>query len=160
MEFKSLLMNTKIAAIMDNDPITISIDADFSQAQEKFLQHKVSHLVVVDENNTLMGILSQKYLFKTQSPRRVVSEEIEYDSKVIIDGNTFYDKEMLDSFILKHVMMKNPFSLSGEDSVAQAINSMSRKKLGCIPIVDKNMKVRGVVTHFEIIDFLSQHLTT
>jgi CBS-domain-containing membrane protein len=152
-----LLRQTKIKHIMNQHATTVNINDELSAAQMKFTSEHLTHLVVVDNENKVVGLLSQKYLYKTRSPRKVVSEVMEYRPDLLRDGaDTFYTKDMLDSYILERIMQARPLTLGLEDTLAEAILHMANKKLGCIPVVDNENRIQGVLTHFEIIGFLSR----
>ena len=153
----TFLENIKIENIMNKKVVTVYDDDDFSKVHVKFVDDHVTHIIVIDNQKYVVGLISQKYLYKTQSPRKVVSEEMEFRPDLLRDGDdSFYTKEMLDSYILSKVMQKDPLMMHPQDNVTDAVLHMSHKKLSCIPIVDRNSKILGVLTHMEIIKFISQ----
>ncbi|HBR15335.1 MAG TPA: hypothetical protein DD723_07320 [Candidatus Omnitrophica bacterium] len=155
---KVLFEKIKIKDIMTTSFITIHEDARFSEAFEKFRDHHISHLLVIKGAKRLVGILSQKYLYKAQSPRKILSQDLAYGENILIDGDSFYDKETLDRYILSNIMQPRPYTLLPDDSVAAAITDMSKKNLGCIPIVDGRQDLCGVITDREIVHFVAQSL--
>lgn len=157
-DFRQTFNATKIKDVMRSPVVTIHEDEDLSVAQIRFLNHHISHLLVLDRQNKLTGIISQKYLYKTQSPRKIMNEETKYVSGVIVDGESFYEKDMLDGYILRSVMNKNPYTMGSEESLGKAILMMEEKNLGCIPIVDANRQVLGVLTTQEIVHYIARSI--
>ena len=155
LHIRNLFNNISIRDLMTSPVITISQDANLSEAVEKFIEHRVTHLVVVDRLNRLTGIITQKYLYKTRSPRRIIGDVMEYHPDFLIDGNSVFDKKALDGYILKQVMKKMPFALKPAHTIVDAIISMSEKNLGAIPVVNDKKKVIGIVTEQEIVSFLA-----
>ena len=49
-----------ISKVMTRNVVTIDKDADISQAQEIMSKHLFRHLPVVDENNRLIGIVTDR----------------------------------------------------------------------------------------------------
>ena len=49
-----------ISKVMTRNVVTIDKNADISQAQEKMSKHLFRHLPVVDENNHLIGIVTDR----------------------------------------------------------------------------------------------------
>ena len=152
-----LFSQTKIKDIM-TEAICICKDDPFSSAQQKFKDNRSYYLIVVDDEDKYVGTLSQKFLFKAQSPRKIISEEMSHDPAIIIDGDSFYDKEVLDSYILSKVMHKGALSLLPDDNVLTAVKHMSQKKISCIPVVDQSLGVCGILTNQEVIDFVMSQL--
>ena len=156
---RSLLQKVKVKEIMVTRIIKLYEDDELSKAEELIITHGISYLPVVDHNERLVGLLSQKYLYKTQSPRKIDREEIDYDPGIIIDGHSFYDKETLDSYILRNIMLKDPFTLGPEDPLSKAILEMAKQNLGCICIVKENKKICGIVTYKEVGSLAASILT-
>ena len=68
-EMKDLLANLKISEIMTRNPATIQQTASIGEAAQIMLEKKFSGLPVVDEENHLVGIITESDIF-----RLVVSE--------------------------------------------------------------------------------------
>lgn len=154
-EFTKFFENLKIKEIMKTSVETLHMDDELTTAEEKFVQKRIHYLPVLNSRSELMGLLSQKYLYKTRSPRKLMSNDVQFDHRVVIDGDSFYDKGILDGYILSHVMNKNPTTLGPDDSLAKALLLMSRKKVTCIAIIDKDRTLLGLLTDLEIIDMIS-----
>ena len=152
---KTFFKNAKIKDIMTSPARTIQVEESLSKASEMFTTYGISHLPVVDERNRLVGILSQKYLYKAISPRKFIEGELNPDPQMVIDGDSYYWKDALDRYILRNIMQANPFTLSADDAVAQAVIHMAGRRIGCIPIIDQKREVKGILTNQEIVDFTS-----
>jgi CBS domain-containing protein len=155
---EDLFSHVKTKMIMRTPVTTVYETDNFSKAQVKFINDAVSHIMVLNKNDQLVGLLSQKYLYKAHSPRKIISPDLQYDPTMIMDGDSFYTKEALDSYILSHVMKKDPFVMGPEDSVVDVVINMKRKNIACIPIVDHNYSVLGVITDREIVKFFGDLL--
>lgn len=157
--FQEFLGKIKVGDVMKKEVVTLHEDDELSEAQEKFVTFRTSHICIVNNADKLVGLVSQKYLFKTQSPRKVISrDDMDYDPQLIVDGDTFYDRETLDSYILHHVMNKTPFTLTPDDPLTEAVVAMAKKNVGCIPVIDQNRKVKGILTDLVIVRFFASHL--
>lgn len=155
MDLKKQLQETKVSQIMKKNVITVFEDDELSEAEEKFVHHKISHLIVVDHNYKFLGLISQKYIYKTQSPRKIIKEEMDYDKNILIDGDAFYEKDTLNSYILRTIMHKAPVVLTPDASVLEALEQIEKKSISCIPIVDKDRKVQGILTDRDIVSYFS-----
>ncbi len=119
--------------VMVTTPHTIGVEEPFSKVVEIFSTKKIRHLPVIDEFAVLRGIISQRDLYRITSPRK--DEE----------GLLIYDKASLDKYVLKYVMTKEVFTLSQDDTLGKAITSMVTHKYGCIPVVDNEKHLLGIV---------------
>ena len=140
---KQFLLDTKVSEVMVSPVITVKETDDFALVQEKIALYDLRHLPVVNEANTIVGIITQRDLYQIHSPRRLE------------DGSWYYDKEALSQFLLKNVMLSKPFTLKPENSLYEAIDATVRFKFGCIPIVDDYKRPCGILTRDTILKFIA-----
>jgi acetoin utilization protein AcuB len=142
LDINQFLLDTKIREIMVSPVITVKETDDFALVQEKIALYDVRHLPVVNETGSIAGLITQRDLYQIHSPRRLE------------DGSWYYDKEALNQFLLKKVMLSKPFTLKPSNSIYEAIEATVRFKFGCIPIVDDYKKPCGILTRDTILKFL------
>lgn len=143
---RKLLQEVKLKDVIAPKVIAINVDEPFSHVEEKMREFCIRHLPIVDKDNKLVGIITQRDLYRIQSPHK---DE---------DGNWFYDKELLDTHILKYVMTPDPFTLSFDNHLSDALLHMVDRKYGCIPIVDEGKMLLGVITQIDILNIAAQIL--
>ena len=139
--FKENLDKVLIADVMAKHVVTVQDSDDFQVVQDKFATFDIRHLPVVEQRGVLVGLVTQRDLYKIHSPRKLE------------DGSWFYDKDALDGFILKNVMLKDPFTLKPENTLREAMEAMARLKIGCIIIVDQVGKPAGILTRVDVLKF-------
>ncbi len=153
-EIKNLLFDTKIKKIMTTKVHAIHERDEFSKAVQLFNDHSLTHLPVITDHNKVVGLLSHMYIYKTQAPRRFVEGEMTAAPDMIMDGDGFYLKETLDRFQLKKIMKLDPLTLNQEESLAVAVHVMANKRIGCVPVVDDQKNLVGILTNQDVISFL------
>ena len=140
--FREKLKEVLVKDVMVSPVITIRDTDDFHVVQDKFATHGIRHLPVVEANGVLVGLITQRSLYKIHSPRRLE------------DGSWYYDKDLLDGFILKNVMIKDPTTLKADSTLLEAIDAMCQFKLGSIPVVDDLRRPIGMITGGDVLKFL------
>ena len=140
------MQQTLLKEIMKTPVIIVRIGDPFRRVEEKLRVHGIRHLPVIDSRSKVVGIITQRDLYRIISPRKTD------------DGDFTYDPQSLDSFILKRVMTPNPALLGPEDSVAQAVKMMAAGRYGCIPIVGPDKEIVGIVTQTDILRFVARWL--
>lgn len=148
----------RVKHIMNHQPVTIRQDEDFSLAALKFKAHHVNYLIVVDDDGRVAGLISHKYLYRTLSPRKLLNPDMRFDYNVILDGDSYYEKESLDQFVLKRMMKPAPVTIRPGEPAIKAVQLMARHDLGCLPVVNRQRQVIGVVTDREIVKYAAQVL--
>lgn len=141
-DIKQFLQAIKIQEVMSSPPIILNDTDDFAMVHEKISVHGIRHLPVVNSNGFLVGVITQRDLFRINSPKR------------LDNGSWHYDKESLNQFLLKSVMVSDPYFLRPSHSLYDAVEVMTRYKYGCIPIVDDEKKPCGMLTRQTIFQFL------
>lgn len=86
-----MLQGIKIRELMHSPVVTIGADENFSKVEEKLRTKGIRHLPVVDGDGRVVGMVTQRDLYRTLSPR--VTEE-----------GIYYDSSALNDFILRRVM--------------------------------------------------------
>lgn len=154
----ALCHQLKLNDIMSK-PVVIYEGAGFSMVEQKFIDHRIRHLPVVDDTNRLVGVISQRDVYRTISPRTTADDKVYYVREPIAESDdVYYDRQVLDDYILTSVMHKSPSVLGPDDSVEDAIHLMVAEKIGCVPIVNERYEPIGIVTRFDILKTLDEVL--
>lgn len=156
-DIRDILNTTPVKEIMSQPVTTINKDKHFSEVENIFVNQHIRHLPVVNDSGTLVGLMTKRDLYKTLSPRRALSGEMDASLDNIVESEgVYYSRRLLDKFILEKIMKIEVCTLLPEDSVGQAIRIMFQNKFGSVVIVDKDRKVQGMITRFDILRLASQ----
>ena len=145
-DFRDVVNNTLISSFMILPPIILNYNESFSKVEEILRTRGIKHLPILDENGRLGGLITLSDLYRTCSPRRTIS------------GDYVYDKSQLDNFILKNVMTKNPSTLKAHNTLKDVLEIMTMRGFGCLPIVDDDRRIIGIVTQTDIVRIVSSVL--
>jgi len=131
------VMQTKVIVSNQNDSVA-SVEA-------KFRLNRIRHLPIVNDAGVLVGILTYRDLLSYVQPRHT-------------EEGWVFDASVLNQFILKHMITQAPTALASSDTIAHAVEIMVRDKYGCVPIVDAQNKLCGIVTQIDILKWLGKKL--
>ena len=101
------------------DPVTLSKDHTLAEAKELMANYKISGLPVVDENNYLIGIITNRDVKYQENLDIKVEEIMTKENLITSDKNTNLEKA-------KEILLKN--------------------RIEKLPIVDKKNKLVGLIT--------------
>ncbi|UMQ40006.1 IMP dehydrogenase [Chryseobacterium sp. Y16C] len=104
---------------MISDPVTLSKDHTLAQAKETMAKYKISGLPVVDAENTLIGIITNRDVKYQENLDMKVEEIMTKDNLITSDKNTNLEKA-------KEILLKN--------------------RVEKLPIVDADNKLVGLIT--------------
>jgi CBS domain-containing protein len=121
---------------MTSTPVTITADVTLPDAHALMKQYAIRRLPVVDESNKLIGIISMSDVLEAQ-PSDATTLSI-YELNYLIAKLT-----------VAKIMTKAVITVSPGTTIAQAARIMRDKKIGGLPVVDKNQLV-GIITESDI----------
>ena len=143
---RALLQKIKLEEFMTQNVICIHEDERFSHVEDKFHEFRIRHLPIINSQKKIVGIITEKDLYRIRSPRKLE------------DGSWYYDREILDTYILKNVMTKNPSTLTPEHTLGDALLKIIHGDYGCIPIVSKEGVLCGIVTKGDLLRMAARTL--
>ena len=109
--------------VIITEPITIQPDANVNDANLIMQEYKIGGIPVVDKDNILLGIVTNR------------------DLRFELDGN----------LSIKEIMTtKNLVTTNQETDLSQAAEILQQYKIEKLPIVDKNNKLIGLITYKDI----------
>ena len=131
-----------VSDIMIKDVITVKPDNSLDSVREIFEKHNIHHIPVVD-GETLVGMISKSdYLFFSKD-----------------FGSNFYDKYIEEirrkNYDVKEVMTTKLARLESDDRINVALEVFRVNRFHALPVVE-NDKLVGIVTTFDIIDYLAK----
>jgi acetoin utilization protein AcuB len=124
--------------LMTEDPITISLMAKVREAVRLLQTLDVRHLPVVDENGTLVGMLSDRDLRGLSFPQ-VIGDEYAGAIQTTLDAP------------IASIMSSDVVSVDVEADAAEIIDLMLDLKIGAVPVVDNDQTLVGIVSYIDVL---------
>ena len=122
---------------MSRNVVTVPQDVSMLRAGRILREHRIRRLPVVDKEGRLVGIVTEHDL-KVASPSSATTLDM-YEM-------TYLLSEMR----VEAIMTKKPLSIRVTDTVERAALIMRDRKVGCLPVVDADGKVAGIITDTDI----------
>jgi acetoin utilization protein AcuB len=119
---------------MTRKVITVDQEAKIFDAQELMTANDIRHLPVVEEDNRLVGIVTDRDI-RSALPysffKKAISET---------------EKEKISELRVKDIMSKKPISISPTYTIQDALMVIQDSKVGALPVVDDDGKVTGIIS--------------
>ncbi|MEB3851591.1 MAG: CBS domain-containing protein [Desulfurococcales archaeon] len=131
--------DVRVEDVMSSPPITVGEDATVYQAAVIMAENNIGSLIVVDENGSLLGIVTErdivrKVVAKAADPRKVRVGEI---------------------------MSRNPYYVTSDDSIVRAAEIMGEHGIGHLPVLDpQSLRVVGMISKRDIVSIAPDLLLT
>jgi homoserine O-acetyltransferase len=126
--FANFLSDNVVEDIMMEKIATIKADADVVEAAKLMLDKHVTHIPVVTDDNKLIGIVTSWDLSKS----------------IATNSNQ-----------LKDIMTTTVKYCNADDSIEEIARQMRKFDISCLPVVDEDMTVLGLITTDQISNLLS-----
>ena len=138
----------KIGDVMNVNATRIRAGATVCQAVEVVAASQATDLMVVDDENNFMGVLSEGDLIRAALPRY---EEILREGGSLTDAlDMFIDRGRgLAGQPIAPLIIKDPLTVSPEDPVLKAASTMISRQIHRLPVVSRG-KLVGTVSRGDI----------
>jgi CBS domain-containing membrane protein len=124
------VMTTEVTTLKRNDKLTL--------ANNLMQLGRIRHLPVLDDDNEeLVGIVSQRDLF-----RGALARALGYGQHA--------QSKIFDTFFVKDVMGTEVVTTTPETPLAEAARLMMERKIGCLPVL-KNGHLVGIITEGDFV---------
>lgn len=133
-------MKQIIDTIMSTPVVSVEMDDKLSLVNTLFEHTKFHHLVVV-ERKELVGIISDRDLFKALSPTVGTAAETSADLAIL-------------NRKAHQIMSRNPVHLKLNDDISKAVIAFREHKISCLPVVNEKMVPVGILSWRDIIKAL------
>ena len=134
-EASAIIAPTEVADIMTGKVVTLSPHHSFSQAANLMNDRYFRHCVVVDAQGHIVGVISDRDIL------RALARNPNSRSKSV-----------------EQIMTHNPVTVRRDTPIADAVSKILSKRINCLPVVEANGNVCGIVTSTDLLKSYQQLL--
>lgn len=122
---------------MTPDPRTLERNAGLLVADEIMRMDRIRHLPVLDEEGRVVGVVSQRDLFRGALSR-------------VLGYGTHAQDKVMGALLVKEVMTDSPETIAPDAPIEEAARLMVERKIGCLPVVEGERLV-GILTEADFV---------
>ena len=126
-----------VEKIMSPHVLSVDMDVSLKEIREIF-EHVRFHHILVLENERLAGIISDRDLLKAVSPYASTQSERPRDAATLRKR-------------VHQIMTRKPISVNVDSSVLEAIRSFIDHKVSCLPVLNQDGSVAGILTWRDVL---------
>jgi acetoin utilization protein AcuB len=119
---------------MTRKVITVDQEATIFDAQELLAKNKIRHLPIIDKDQRLIGIITD----------RDIRSALPYNS--LMEHCSEMERDRVSKFKVKDIMTKDPLSISPTYTIQDALLLIQNSKVGALPVVDDDHKLKGIIS--------------
>ncbi len=147
-------MKEKLAKdIMTSDVIVANKNDKVSEVANLLIKEKIGGLPVVDEDNKVVGIISETDIMKkethVESPRAInILQGI-----IFIDDMKKLEEDMkiIAAYKVEDLMSKDIVKVNENDTFDHVANIMIKESINRVPVIDNLGKLKGIICRYDII---------
>ena len=122
---------------MVSGPITIGPDQSVSEAIDLMSENGLHRLPVVDKNGKLAGLITEGVI-TSNTPNNATSLSV------------FELNYLLNKLTIKDIMIKDVITIGKDALLEEAATILRKNDIGCLPVVDEDNTLIGIITHNDI----------
>jgi len=134
-ELSLVIGPTEVADVMVAKVVTLSTHHGFEEAVRLMNDRHFRHCVVVDVHGKLVGVISDRDILRSLA-RHPNSR----------------------SKSLDQIMTRNPVTVKRDTSILDAVSKILAKRINCLPVIDDDGDVCGIVTSTDLLKSYQQVL--
>lgn len=133
-----------VSDLMSRDVLTLREDQDLHHLGDAMHLFKFRHMPVTDEGR-LVGLITQRDLLRISASS-------------LLPGAREQTEHLAKTFHVGDVMIRDVKTVSPETALSIAARLLLQHKLGCVPVVDRENVVVGILTESDFVRFAARVL--
>lgn len=137
------MYNIKLSEIMTPNPITVRPMDTMDGVKKIFDTKNIHHIIVVDENNTVLGIIGKENLALLSHHMTIFNRQKEAK----------FNDYHLKTIYAKEAMTKHVATLHDTDTIGVAVGIFRENLFHALPILNNEQKLVGILTTYDLLNF-------
>jgi CBS domain-containing membrane protein len=133
-----------VSELMTTDVVTLTEDETLAHAQRCMARGRIRHLPVV-RGDTLVGLITHRDLLAASF-------------SIFAEVDTSEQRRIFDTVRVVEAMHRDVVSVSPGLAVSKAARILLENKYGCLPVVDDEQQLKGIVTEADFLRLTVQLL--
>jgi CBS domain-containing protein len=142
-------MNATVKDVMTTHVVAVHQNASFKDMAARLREHRVSAFPVLDEDNKVVGVVSEADL--------LTKEALEYSVPGRVSGILHHKEQVKAAGITAaDLMTKPPVTIGPNEPVTHAARLMYSRKVKRLPVVDDDGRLLGIVSRADVLSVYSR----
>jgi CBS domain-containing protein len=138
--------------IMTREVVTVKKETTVRELAELFTMHRIGSLPVVDDNGSLIGIVSESDLVEQDKNFHIPTVISLFDWVIYLESEKKFEKELkkMTAQTVGDIYTEDVVTVTPSTPVSDVADIMSSKKINSLPVVEGG-KIVGVVSRIDLI---------
>lgn len=140
--------------VMSRDLVTVNFGTDLEEAWNQLRKHKIKALPVVDNFNTLIGILTVADFLRQMDDTTTAGIAIRLQGLLKRTPGPNSEK----AEVVGQIMSSEVYAAQPDTPISEVLRQITGKSIRHIPVVDHRRRVLGIITQSDLLGALYQRL--
>ncbi|GHC89745.1 CBS domain-containing protein [Streptomyces flavofungini] len=145
------MKHRKVGTVMATDVVQATHDTPFKEVARLLDQHRISGLPVVDDEQYVIGVLSETDLMVRQAEAEDPYEPAKDSRWRKLLPGTRKRAVKAHACTAGQLMSQPAVTVHAEDSIAEAARAMAKHRVERLPVVDEEDRLVGIVTRRDLL---------
>ncbi|MEU3247060.1 CBS domain-containing protein [Streptomyces sp. NPDC006875] len=146
----------KVGSVMATEVVTARYGTPFKEVARLLHEHRISGLPVIDEDDKVLGVISETDLMVRQA---AIPDPYETPRRFRFPGLTRGARRQAakgHARTAEQLMSVPPVTVHADGTIAEAARTMARSRVERLPVVDDEDRMVGIVTRRDLIQVFLQ----
>jgi len=134
-----------VQEMMTANPVTLTRSHSLRDARMLMEEKKFRHIPIVDDEKKLIGLVTQRNVLANSVSQQT---PLEHEAISKIESSTS----------IADIMTTELTTVTADIKIASAAQLVHHKKYGCLPVIDKNKQLIGIITDHDFVAITIQLL--
>ncbi len=145
------MKHRKIGNVMTDDVVTAGPDTPFKEVARRLHEHRISGLPVVDDDENVVGVISETDLMLRQAAQRPVYESPRRRLLPGLTRRARAERRKAQATSADALMSRPAVTVRADDTVTHAARVMAGNRVERLPVVDEENRLIGIVTRRDLL---------
>lgn len=142
--------------VMKKNVVFVSESDSIKEVLEVLMGNHISGVPVVDKNNHVVGIVTEKDLLTKEKGLNISSCIQFLESILFIDGDLHYsiNQEKMLTLTAKDIMSAPAYVVSSDAPIAEIASVMVNRHINRVPVINKDRQLVGIIGRSDLLPVL------
>ncbi|MCX4585693.1 CBS domain-containing protein [Streptomyces sp. NBC_01481] len=145
------MKHMKIGGVMVDDVVKVTYDTPFKEVARLLGEHRISGLPVVDEDEKVIGVISETDLMARQAEEPALDEQGRPHWLSWLHISKGHDADKAHARTAGTLMSAPAITVRAESTIADAARTMAQRRIERLPVVDEEDRLVGIVTRWDLL---------
>ncbi|MFE9171743.1 CBS domain-containing protein [Streptomyces kebangsaanensis] len=144
------MQHDKIGSVMTDEVVRAEYGTSFKEVARLLADHRISGLPVVDEDEHVIGVISETDLMarQAQTPDR---REPGRHFRALLTGTARRRAVKAKARTAGQLMTEPPVTVHADDTIVEAARTMAERHVERLPVIDEEDRLVGIVTRRDLL---------